>query len=74
LIIGPEPSIEENGIRLEHLGFKPMDALHLSCALSAGCQWFFTTDKGILNKRSICPEIVILNPLEYIEIEEQAND
>jgi predicted nucleic acid-binding protein len=50
---------------LQH-GFKNKDALHLSCAISAECGYFITTDKRILNKK--IDEIEIINPIDFIRI------
>ena len=41
------------------------DALHLACAEAAECDWFFTTDRGILKKaRSLTP-MRVANPVEF---------
>jgi predicted nucleic acid-binding protein len=50
---------------ISKLGLKAKDSLHLSCAIEAGCKIFLTTDKGILNKASLIPELAILNPVDY---------
>lgn len=50
---------------LSRLGFKAKDSLHLSCAIEAGCSLFLSTDKGILNKADLVPELAILNPVDY---------
>jgi predicted nucleic acid-binding protein len=50
---------------LLEIGIKPKDALHISCAKYARCDYFFTTDKGILNKN--IKEIKIINPVGFIE-------
>ena len=49
----------------ESAGLKPMDALHVACAESAGCDWFFTTDRGILEKAHITAEMRIANPMDF---------
>lgn len=43
-------SESERGIRLEVLGFKRRDALHLACAESAGADIFLTTDDRLLRR------------------------
>jgi len=43
---------------------KPLDALHLSCAINAKADYFITVDDGIL--RYSTDEIVILDPVEFI--------
>ena len=49
----------------ESAGLKPMDALHVACAESAGCDWFFTTDRGILKKAHVTAEMRIANPIDF---------
>ena len=49
----------------ESAGLKPMDALHVACAESAGCDWFFTTDRGILKKAHVTAEMRIANPMDF---------
>lgn len=51
---------------LTDIGLKPLDALHIACAVSLQCQYFLTVDKGILKKTTECPEIEILNPVNFI--------
>ena len=47
------------------LGLKSKDAVHLACAVEAGCACFLTTDKGILRKSREFPEIQIINPIAF---------
>ena len=49
----------------EAAGLKPADALHVACAESADCDWFFTTDNGILKKARPLTSMRIANPLEF---------
>ena len=51
--------------RLSEIGFKPKDALHVSCAIEANCTVFLSTDKGIVSKAKLVPELAILNPVDY---------
>ena len=60
----------DDGIRcrakeFEAAGLKPADALHVACAESADCDWFFTTDNGILKKGKALTSMRIANPLEF---------
>jgi predicted nucleic acid-binding protein len=48
-------------IRLES---EAKDALHLACAVTANCDYFLTTDKGILNKR--VDAVTIINPIDFV--------
>ena len=52
------------GQEITKLGIKPKDALHIACAVSLGCDYFITTDKGILNKT--VENIKIVNPIDFI--------
>lgn len=58
---------------LTAIGLKPLDALHIACAISMECQYFLTVDKGILKKTTERPEIKIINPVNFI-IEWEANN
>lgn len=50
---------------LETRGFKSNDAVHLSCAIEGGADFFITTDRGIYNKKNLVTEIKIINPIDY---------
>lgn len=51
---------------LTAIGLKPLDALHVACAISLECQYFLTVDKGILKKTKEYSEIKITNPINFI--------
>jgi predicted nucleic acid-binding protein len=61
-----EPKIEilNKGIELTARRIKEKDALHIACAIEAECEFFITTDRGILNKS--IPEIELINPIDFI--------
>ncbi len=67
--------IEENdfilkiGKKLEELGLKKIDSLHVACAVYAKCDYFITTDKGILKKAKKINEIFITDPINFIREE-----
>jgi len=46
-------------------GIKSKDAVHLACAAESRCDYFITTDKGIIKRRDLINELKIINPLEY---------
>ena len=50
-------------------GVKLMDACHIACAVLAGCEVFFSTDKRLLKYQT--DEIRIVNPAVFI-IEQEA--
>ncbi|MEH2952483.1 hypothetical protein VV089_05725 [Candidatus Merdisoma sp. JLR.KK011] len=50
-------------------GIKTYDALHISCAVAAHCEYYLTTDKKLLN--TPIPEIKIVSPIVFVnEMEE----
>jgi predicted nucleic acid-binding protein len=52
-------------------GIKAKDALHIACAIEAKCDYFLTTDDGLIRKMKASVEINVLNPIEFItKIEE----
>ena len=59
--------IEARAIELMQFGIKSADALHLACAESAGCDWFFTTDRGILKKVQNIGLMRVANPIAYVQ-------
>jgi len=60
--------------KLCKIGIKPIDALHIACAINAECSHFLTVDRGILKKRLLVKSIVILNPVDFIYILEELYD
>ena len=57
--------------RLIVSGFKPLDALHIACAVALGCQYFLTVDKGMLKKASRVTNITLINPVDFIILKEE---
>ena len=53
-------------------GIKNKDAIHLACAIIAGCDYFITTDNRILNYKT--DRIKIANPIEFVRIWRKEND
>ena len=45
-------------------GIKTYDALHVACAVEAGCDYFLTTDKKLLNTQ--IDEIKVVNPIQFV--------
>ncbi|MCM1244987.1 MAG: hypothetical protein NC293_04995 [Roseburia sp.] len=45
-------------------GIKKFDALHISCAVYAKCDYFLTTDKKLLN--ASISEIKVVNPIDFV--------
>lgn len=55
---------------LTNQGIKPLDALHIGCAIRSKCDYFITTDDRILKKNIKNLAIKIINPVEFIILEE----
>ena len=55
----------------EKKGVKSADALHISCAIEAKCDYFITVDKGILKKRNLIEGIKIRNPIDFMDEQEE---
>jgi len=54
------------GAEIQSFGIKKMDALHLACAEFAACDWFITTDRGILKKVSSLGNMRIASPIDFV--------
>ena len=48
-------------------GLKRLDALHVACAKAAKCDWFLTTDEGILKRSTMIENIKITDPIGFIK-------
>lgn len=53
------------------LALKPLDALHLSCAIVLQCDYFLTVDRRLLNKKSVVRAIAVTNPIDFIMQQEE---
>lgn len=51
--------------KLQGLGVKNKDCLHLACAIISQCDYFFTTDDGIFKKKGEIAGIVVMNPIDF---------
>jgi hypothetical protein len=52
---------------LNKIGLRSKDALHISCAIFAGCSYFLTTDDKILNKNEKIDGIMVIDPIAFIK-------
>lgn len=66
ICVKPSAAIRERAKVIEEKGIKSADAIHLACAESAKCNWFFTVDKGILRKVDRLGEMRVANPVTFI--------
>ena len=65
--IKPNILIEIKAKEFNQKGIKPLDALHLGCALQSACEYFLTVDKGILRKAQSVTEIRIISPIDFLD-------
>ena len=59
--------IEAQAEEYMRIGVKSSDAIHLACAVATDCDWFFTTDKGILKKVSKIGNMRVANPMDFVK-------
>lgn len=65
-------NIRNYGKNIENLyKLKPKDALHLACAIEAQCEYLLTTDRIFIKKTSMLDNIIVINPLDFINILEE---
>jgi len=50
----------------QNIGMKKKDSLHLACAIDSKCEYFITTDDGILKKSEIVKKVSLINPVDFI--------
>ena len=48
------------------LGVKSKDSLHVACAIEAKCDYFITTDVGILKRANAISGVGIRNPVDFV--------
>ena len=65
--IKENPTILDTAKELNAIGLRSKDALHISCAIFAECNYFLTTDDKILNKNDLIAEIEIVDPISFIK-------
>jgi len=66
--------VAARGKEIQSFGIKPKDALHLASAEKAECDWFLTTDKGILKKIRNIGSMRVANPVEFMVQGENEDD
>ena len=60
------------GAEIEQEGIRASDALHIACAIESQCEYFITTDLGLINKK--IKEIQIINPIDFVRMTEELNE
>jgi len=64
-IVEPFPQIITLTEKMEHVGLKQWNALHVACTIHGGCGYFLTVDHSILKKGNAVPEIVVVSPIDF---------
>ena len=64
--VATDDALIDRGEEIGRMGIKAMDALHIASAEAAGCDWFLTTDKGILKKLRQLGTMRIANPIDFV--------
>ncbi len=67
-------SILSNAKELFLLGLGVKDSLHVACAIESNCDYFITTDKGIIKKANNIENIKIVNPINFIQFIEEKHE
>jgi predicted nucleic acid-binding protein len=60
-------AVENRADEIMLCGIKAKDALHIACAVECACDFFITTDDGILKKYG-SREIRVCSPIEFVNL------
>lgn len=60
------PALLEKARSLVARGLRSKDALHVACAVEAGCDYFVTTDDSLLRKLSGYTPILAVDPTAFV--------
>lgn len=60
------PELLQDAQGLMALGIHSKDALHVACAVAAGCEYFLTTDDSLLKKLLGYTRIVAIDPTAFV--------
>jgi predicted nucleic acid-binding protein len=67
-------TVEEVAELLSRIGVKPMDALHVACAIEAHAEYFLTTDNALLRKMVKHGKIRVVDPVDFVRVLKVGND
>ena len=59
---------------LAKLGLRSKDALHVACAVATECDYFISTDDGILTRLRGFPKVTAMSPTEFVGKVERRED
>jgi predicted nucleic acid-binding protein len=66
LDVSETPALLEHAKLLSSLGLRSKDAIHVACAVEAGCDYFLTTDDILLKKLVRYDRIVSIDPTAFV--------
>ena len=66
--------VEKVAETLSLFGVKPMDALHVACAIEAHAEYFLTTDKALIRKMAKHDNIRVVDPVDFIHALKDINN
>jgi predicted nucleic acid-binding protein len=66
--ISESQEILQNAEYLTKKGIKSKDALHIACAIDGKCDYFLTTDDDILSKLKTFEKIIVINPVNFLNL------
>ena len=66
--------VETSAGAIAVVGVKPMDALHVACAIEAQAAYFLTTDKALLRRMTHDNRIHVIDPVDFIRILSEVKD
>jgi predicted nucleic acid-binding protein len=64
--VGETPEILATADILFNKGLKAKDALHVACAIHAGCEYLLTTDDTVLKKGQDISDVKIVDPPTFV--------
>jgi predicted nucleic acid-binding protein len=65
-------NVLELGSKISKKGIRANDALHIACAIESRCEYFITTDAGLINKE--IEGIKIINPIDFVRKMEERDE
>jgi hypothetical protein len=68
--VGETPAVLRKAAEAARLGLSSRDAIHVACAIVAGCDCFLTTDDDIVRKMKGSREIRAITPADFVSAEE----
>jgi predicted nucleic acid-binding protein len=60
------PELLHRATEITGRGLTPRDALHIACALAAGCAFFLTTDDLIVKRMRGYSGIAVMDPTQFV--------